>query len=168
MDDLLKKAMEGMDNEGIVPKHTKRTSEETTTFVRLDKDKDKSTKKAKLDEGVEEVSGAVAKEGKGVKEGEKEGHPEPVKLDDRDDRGGGDEEEFYEPCHEPYGNYRPTYGCRRYAPYNRHRPYRNGFRHNNRYNGGRSHGCRGCGDGRYGRSYDFGRDGDGRYRGSRG
>ena len=49
MDELLKKAMTGMDNEEIVPKHTKRTSEEETTFVRLSKVDVKDKEKKRVD-----------------------------------------------------------------------------------------------------------------------
>ena len=57
MDELLKKAMTGMDNEEIVPKHTKRTSEEETTFVRLSKVdvKDKEKKRVKPNPPEDEV-----------------------------------------------------------------------------------------------------------------
>lgn len=51
MEDLLKGVMAGLeDDKDIVPKYTKRTSEEETTFVRLDKEKDGSKVRIRDDE----------------------------------------------------------------------------------------------------------------------
>ena len=96
MDDLLKKIMAGVDQDrDIVPKHTKRTSEEETAFMRLDKDE--PTKKAKLDEKVED---AVDEEGKGVKDEEKPNHPEATELEnEQDNQNKEDERHWHEPHH---------------------------------------------------------------------
>ena len=84
MEDLLKAAMAGADNEEIVPRHTKRTSEEETTFVRLEGGKDESEpkKKAKLDSKVAEVAD---KEKKKDKDEDKPNHPQATEL--RDEQG---------------------------------------------------------------------------------
>ena len=143
MEDLLKNALAEIDGD-VVPKHMKRTSEETTTFERLDKDK--PTKKAKLDEAVDDID---KKENEEVKEKTKEqegkpNHPEATELGN--EQGNQDEEEeehWHEPCHQPYDGWRPTYGYRRNTPYDRY-GYNRGYRsdYNNR-GYGRGGGCGG-------------------------
>ena len=61
MDDLLRNTLAEIDGD-VAPKHMKRTSEETTTFERLDKDKPTKKAKAKLDETIDMM--LLRKEGK--------------------------------------------------------------------------------------------------------
>lgn len=88
MQDILQKVMGRIPNEDIVPKISKTATEEETTFIRLEKEREdnedeesqtRPTKKAKLDcskldEKVKEVTDGPEKEN-----ATKDGHPEEKK-----------------------------------------------------------------------------------------
>ena len=112
IEDLAKQAMDGLD-EDVVPKVTKRTSEEVTTFQRLDKDEPK--KKAKLDKTVGDDDEKEGKDDK--KEVEERKKTEATNLEnEQGNQNEGEEDYWYGPPEEscPYYDYRPTYGHDRY------------------------------------------------------
>ena len=59
LEELVKKALASLGDEEVVPKHTKRVSEEETTFVRLEKKEEggRPTSKAEVVEEEEEEEG---------------------------------------------------------------------------------------------------------------
>lgn len=144
MDDLLKTVLEDIDDDAV-PVVTERTSEETTTFERLDKDKEQPPKKRSkptlkkefdnLDKHAKEATDGPEKDDKS-----KEGHPQPTRLPDDD---GSEPPELHEPepCNRPCDGWRPSYGHRRpWRPcYNNYRPHSYGRCGDGRCGGGRGH-----------------------------
>ncbi|CAB9525702.1 unknown protein [Seminavis robusta] len=74
MNKLLEASLNGME-EAIVPKHTKKTSEEETTFVRLEKKKD--NEESGEEEGEEEEEEDAPKQEAPMKPETPEDEPEP-------------------------------------------------------------------------------------------
>ena len=159
MDDLLKNALEGIDDD-VVPKHTKRTSEEETTFVQLEKGDDlekPAKKKLKLDEGETPVIVEDDEE-------DKMNHPEAVKLENKQDEQNKDDKRCWcEPCHQPHDGHRDTFGYRRhrpripcgdYPPNNNPGNYRGRGWHDNGCRGGYQRGGHGNGGGGYNNGYN--------------
>lgn len=153
MDELLKKAMSGIeDDKGIVPKITKTTTEETTSFVRLDSDGNNQANTKRQSEEGESKKAKKAKLGSEAKKEEEEeetkGSSEKVEQEEQEDtqdEGGTEGRFFGEPYHPPYED----------RPY-RYRPrWRRPMRGNTDYGwnpnyGGRPYGPRGGGYNRYG------------------
>ena len=114
MDGIMKKVMGGIPNEEIVPKMTKTTTEETTSFVHLDKSDDREEeeekeqpkkKKAKVskDTKVKKVVVAAEKE-----KDENKGHPETAQLKNTQEDKGDKEDWFWDDGH--HEDHRDSHG----------------------------------------------------------
>ena len=83
LEELVKKALASLGDEEVVPKHTKRVSEEETTFVRLERKEEggRPTTKAEVEEEEEEGGRPTTKAGPtpGPEEEEKEEAWRPAK-----------------------------------------------------------------------------------------
>ena len=168
MDELLKAAMSGFEEDkSIVPKVTKTTTEETTSFVRLEKDEKKratqSAKKGEVkhDGGTEPTTEETQKgtekeeeERRVGEDGSSDEHTPPWEEVGEDGRS----DDYPPPWERPWEPHwrNPNWGNNYYSNYSN-------------YGGRRPHHGNGYWRGNYGgRPHGYGRHGDGRHGGGRG